>query len=182
MYYPLVDEGSTDEQFCDNTNTLTRYSDGEWVQMVAISVAWRTGWAQFFVNYTNQDGVSGRITPIVQQNTTSVNGSVVTHMPTGAANNCFTIPLQAWDSGVRSIESVTMVTTDVGLFSILLVKPLASFTWPQDLFSPAEVDFLTMSNTMVEIKPNAYLNAFIQPVASISGTTLTFAITTQWTS
>ena len=60
MYYPLIDEGTTDEQFMDNTNTLTRYTDGEGVQVMAISVAGRTGGQSFFINYTNPDIVTGK--------------------------------------------------------------------------------------------------------------------------
>lgn len=43
MYYPLIDEGTTDEQFMINTTPLTRYTDGAGVQIMAVSVAGRTG-------------------------------------------------------------------------------------------------------------------------------------------
>ena len=39
MYYPLIDEGTTDEQFMINTATLPRYETGDGVQMMAVSVA-----------------------------------------------------------------------------------------------------------------------------------------------
>ena len=39
MYYPLIDEGTTDEQFMVNNATLPRYTDGDGVQRMAVSVA-----------------------------------------------------------------------------------------------------------------------------------------------
>ena len=47
LFYPFVDEGSTDEQLMDNTTTLPRYTDGEGVQVMAVSVAGRTGGVWF---------------------------------------------------------------------------------------------------------------------------------------
>jgi len=170
MYYPLVDDGTTDEQVMDNTATLTRYTDGDGVQVMAVSVAGRTGGQDFFINYTNSEGIAGRISKTVRQNNSAALGVVVTSalLSAGNTNPCLFIPLQEGDTGVRSIESVTMLGADVGLFSLVMVKPLAT-TVLLDVNAPAERDFLIESGNLPEIKDDAYLNLVCIPNASLSG-------------
>lgn len=179
MYYPLIDEGTTDEQFMDNTNTLTRYTDGEGVQVMAISVAGRTGGQSFFINYTNQDGVSGRISKNVIENTSAALGVVVTSATATNANSCLFIPLQDGDTGVRSIESVTMLGTDVGLFSLVLVKPLVS-TVLLEQTAPVKKDYLTQSSNLPEIKPDAFLNLVCLPNGALNATGILIDMKVVW--
>ena len=47
LYYPSCDDSTTDPQTMDNSVTLPRYTDGKGVQMLAVSVAGRTGGQQF---------------------------------------------------------------------------------------------------------------------------------------
>jgi len=96
MYYPLVDDGTTDEQVMDNTATLTRYTDGDGVQVMAVSVAGRTGGQDFFINYTNSEGIAGRISKTVRQNNSAALGVVVTSalLSAGNTNPCLFIHLQ----------------------------------------------------------------------------------------
>lgn len=61
-FYPFIDESVLDEQFMDNTTPLPRYSDGVGVQIMPVVVAGQTGGQTFTVNYTNSEGVSGRVT------------------------------------------------------------------------------------------------------------------------
>lgn len=172
MYYPLIDEGTTDEQFMINTTPLTRYTDGAGVQIMAVSVAGRTGWQSFFVNYTNQDGVSGRISGTVIENTSAALGVVVTSATATNGNSCLFIPLQDWDTWVRSIESVTMLGTDVWLFSLVLVKPLATsvIRW---IDAPVEVTYINRQQ-IPEIKPDAFLNYVCLPNGALNATWLLF--------
>jgi hypothetical protein len=179
LYYPFIDEGTTDEQALDNTLGLTRYTDGEGVQIMAVSVAGRTGGQSFFVNYTNQDGVAGRISQTVIQNSVSVNGSIVTSdRAVNAARGPF-IPLQAGDTGVRSIESVTMLGADVGLFSLVLVKPLAQLSL-RGVDAPVEADYFMMFGQLPTIRDDAYLNFLACPSGSLAATALHGDITVVW--
>lgn len=125
LYYPSVDDSLLDEQLLDNTITLPRYTDGKGVQVIAVTVAGRTGGQSFYFTYTNSDGVSGRISQTVQQNAISAIGTITTSSLSTLlqSGNPF-IGLQSGDTGVRSIESVTMLGVDVGLFSLILVKPI----------------------------------------------------------
>lgn len=179
LYYPFIDEGTTDEQALDNTLGLTRYTDGEGVQIMAVSVAGRTGGQSFFVNYTNQDGVSGRISQTVIQNAVSVNGSIVTSDRAVANARGPFIPLQAGDTGVRSIESVTMLGADVGLFSLVLVKPLAQLSL-RGIDAPVEADYFTMFGQLPTIEDDAYLNFLACPSGSLAATALHGDLTVVW--
>lgn len=171
LYYPFIDEGSTDEQLLDNTATLPRYTDGAGVQVMAVSVAGRTGGQSFFINYTNQAGVSGRISQTVIQNAVSVNGSIVTSdRAVNAARGPF-IPLQAGDTGVQSIQSVTMLGADVGLFALVLVKPLAQLSL-RGIDAPVEVNYLTDFGQAPRIVDDAYLNFIVCPSGSLAATAL----------
>jgi hypothetical protein len=179
LYYPFIDEGSTDEQALDNTATLPRYTDGAGVQVMAVSVAGRTGGQSFSINYTNSDGVSGRVSQTVIQNSVSVNGSIVTSDRASANARGPFIPLQAGDTGVRSIESVTMNGADVGLFSLVLVKPLAQLSL-RGIDAPVEVNYLTDFGQLPRIEDDAYLNFICCPSGSLAATALHGDISVVW--
>lgn len=172
LYYPSIDDSLTDEQILDNTVTLPRYTDGKGVQVIAVSVAGRTGGQSFFFTYTNSDGVSGRTSQIVQENAIAAIGTIVTSSLStlSQSGNPF-IGLQSGDSGVRSIESVTMLGVDVGLFSLILVKPLAR-TMIREQTAPVEKDYLIESSDLPIIEDDAYLSWLTCPNGSLNAVTL----------
>ena len=181
-FYGFVDESVLDEQVMDNTQGLARYADGFGVQLMPVVVAGHTGGQPFTVKYTNQDGVSGRITQSVTMGTQITNGTILHSRGSGAAyeNNGPFIPLQQGDTGVRLVESVTIGGIgDVGLFALVLVKPLATFS----LFgadSATEVDYLTDMASLPEIKDDAYLNIIALPNATLAGAPIIGIIETAW--
>ena len=71
-----------------------------------------TGIPSFAITYTNQDGVAGRTTGVV---------SAVVAL---TARRMFEMPLQAGDTGVQKIESVTATVATVGSFNVLVIRPL----------------------------------------------------------
>lgn len=178
-YYPFIDEGSTDEQFVDNTNPMNRYIDGAWVQIMWVSVAARTGWARFQVKYTNQDWVEWRITPIHITTIASANGTILTSsrnwVTTGNQTSTF-LTLEWLDTWVRKIESVTMIDPDVWLFSLVLVKPLMNtcIVW---IDAPVEVDYIRDRSTLIEIKPDAFLWFITAPLGSLSWVSILWDLT-----
>jgi hypothetical protein len=181
-FYPFIDESILDEQFMDNTAPLPRYADGRGVQLMPITVAGHTGGQPFTVHYTNQDGVSGRTTEVATMSTQFVNGTILHSQQAGAAyvNNGPFLTLQRGDNGVRSVESVTVGGIgDVGLFSLVLVKPLASFS----LFgidAPTETDYLLDGSSLPEILDDAYLNFIALPNGTLSGAPIHGIIETTW--
>lgn len=121
LYYPFIDTDAIgEEQLLDNTVTLPRYSSG---QVVAVAQSAASTLGQFTFSYTNQDGVAGRVSQVNFTFAVAGGGQVVNASGAGASFNPFCY-LQAGDSGVRSIESVTMSAAGGGLMCLVIVKPL----------------------------------------------------------
>lgn len=181
LYYPFVDEGVTDPQALTNSVGLPRYTDGQGVQVMAVSVAGRTGGQTFQITYTNQSNVSGRTSVVVLQNSAAANGSIVTTQTAVNGSAGPFLPLQAGDTGVRSIQSVQMISgSDVGLFALVLVKPLLT-TLIRGIDAPVEVDPALMQGLQLpEIKNDAYLNLLCLPNGSLSGSPIHGYLKTVW--
>lgn len=171
LYYPSIDDSTTDEQVLDNSVTLPRYTDGEGVQVIAVSVAGRTGGQSFYFTYTNSEGVSGRTSGTVIQNSATALGTIVTSATATNGNTSPFIPLQKGDTGVRSIDSVFMLGADVGLFTLILVKPLAS-TGIKEITAPYEKDYFLQDGIIPEIKDDAYLSWLCMPNGTLAATGL----------
>jgi len=180
LYYPSIDDSVLDEQVLDNTVTLPRYADGEGVQVIAVSVAGRTGGARFYFTYTNSDGVSGRVSQTCYQNSAAALGTL---QNSGANSNASAMPfigLQAGDTGVRSIDSVFMLDADVGLMTLILVKPLGTSVI-REITAPAEKDYFLESGTIPRIYDDAYLSFICLPQGTLAATALLGDIKTIFT-
>jgi hypothetical protein len=179
IFYPFIDESTTDPQTLVNSVALPRYTDGKGVLAMAISVAGRTGGQSFFYTYTNQDGVSGRVSPNIVENNATANGIIVSSATvTNGAFGPF-LPMQSGDTGIRSIESVTMNGADVGLFTIVLVKPLFQ-TQIRGVDAPVERDYFLQGAAMPQIQDNAYVNLICLPTGSLSGVSIFGDLKTVW--
>jgi len=183
MFYPFVDMGTADVQTMDNTQVLTRSTDGVGVRIMAVLVA-PHGLVgdSFTVTYTNSAGVAGRVTPAHTMSTAiAVNGTILTTQQTGQGRNGPFLTLQAGDVGVRSIESVQCAAgTDVGLFTLVLVKPLAELT-VREITAPTEKDFLLNSAAKLPVvDDDAYLNFIACPNGSLTGIPLLGDLTFLW--
>lgn len=180
LYYPTIEDGTTDPQVMDNTLALPRYTDGEGVQMMAVTIASRTGGQSFTVSYTNSDGTAGRTTPAVVQNAVAAPGTITTSA-TATANTSGGpfIPLQSGDSGVRSVESVTMSGSDTGFFALVLVKPIAQSVI-RGIDAPYEKDMLLMGSELERVQDDAFLTLLAMPNGSLSSLAVRGAIRTIW--
>lgn len=179
LYYPTIEDGTTDPQVMDNTQALPRWSDGSGVQMIAVTISSRTGGQTFSVNYTNSDGVAGRVTPAVTQNAVTSPGSITTSaLAVSGSANPF-IPLQAGDSGVRSVESVTMNGVDTGFFALVLVKPLL-YTTAQNVIVPYEKDLLIMQSELPVIEDDAFVSFLLSCVGTSSAVSLRGSMKVIW--
>jgi len=184
-YYPFVDMADTVTM--SGSTTLPRYTDGEGLQIMAVEVAAQIGGvASFYVTYTNQDGVPGRTSATCFCNTQVVNGTIINSAanPTATYPSGPFVPLQAGDTGVRSIESVVWLTSDVGLVSMVLAKPLATIALEpisNSIFSPKEVDFAYSNAGKLPVIPDdAYLNLICLPTGTLSGGQLYGTIEVIW--
>jgi hypothetical protein len=181
-FYGFIDESVLDPQPLDNTTPLPRHADGRGVQLMPVTVAGHTGGQPFTVSYTNQDGVSGRTTQSVTMSTQFVNGTILHSQQSGAAyeNNGPFLPLQRGDSGVRSVESVTIGGVgDVGLFALVMVKPLASIAL-RGIDAPTEIDYLTDMASIPEIEDDAYLNFISLPNGTLANAPIIGLLETTW--
>jgi hypothetical protein len=101
------------------TTALTRYTSGQGV-MIGLSIYSQIGSSTTSVSasYTNQAGTSGRTTPSVEFGGTGFR----------EANRLILLPLQAGDTGVRAVASVTVAanTGSAGNFGVVLFRPLAA--------------------------------------------------------
>jgi hypothetical protein len=169
-FYGFIDESVTDEQMLDNTLSPTRYMDGRGVQLMPIVVAGQSGGQPFTVKYTNQDGVPGRVTNSVIMSTQAVNGTVLHSRESGTGSGGPFLRLQSGDSGVQSVQSVTIGGAgDVGLFALVMVKPLATLDI-RGIDAPTEIDYMTDCGCSIpEIQDDAYLNFTVLPVGTLAG-------------
>lgn len=167
MFYPLIDGDSIDTQTLDNTEILTRYTNGLGVQCMAVVSVPVTSNGTVTVNYTNSDGVANRtstFTLLASSNvgviTSSANTSAV------AASKTPFIPLASGDNGIQSIQSVTNSTGMGGFYTLVLVKPITNLQ-------------LREKNTTIEkynllengILPRIYNDAYLNYIYITNGTT-----------
>jgi hypothetical protein len=181
LYYPFVDTGTNDEQILTNSVTLPRFTDGSGVQIMAVSVAGSVGLQPTFtVNYTNSQGVSGRTSRLHTLSTNTFNGAIMSNSVAGAVSAMPFLGLQSGDTGVRSIESVTFVTgTDVGLLSLVLVKPLMTGVILEQT-APSEKVCQPNDSMMPQIYDDAFLGLLTLPNGSLSGVAFHGEIETIW--
>jgi hypothetical protein len=134
------------------TTALTRYTNGEGVMGAIIihSVIGTTA-TTFTVSYTNSAGVSGRTSTPTQIGAGSFR-EIMVLLP---------IPLKAGDTGIQSIESVTLAGTtgSAGNFGVCLYKPLAMLSM-ESTTAESLLDMVSTGGVIgqfAEINPDACL-------------------------
>lgn len=164
FYYPFIDTGSTDEQFLDNTASLTRYTSGQGVSVMAVQMAGLLGSGNptFRFTYTNQNGEL-KTSPRQTCGSATLVGCLATANGggfSGAASNYPFLSLSPGDTGLRSIQSVTFDSPDIGLLAFVLVKPLEQIIL-REVGSAGErtpvIDFFDLP----VIADNAYLSILL---------------------
>lgn len=166
LYYPAIDGDSTDTQTLVNSVAYSRYS-GENVRAYLVAQGSYTGGNNFFITYTNQDGVTGRTSGVCRLNTAGTYGTLGT-AGVGVGNFGWAIPLQQGDNGIRSVESVTFLQAGGGIFALVLVYPLGMH-YVLEANVPNEKDFfLATGFAMPEVKPGAFLSFLGCPTGSLA--------------
>lgn len=124
LYYPFIDTDAVGEQQdMINDVAIPRYGSG---RVVAVGQSASSTNGTFTFGYTNQDGVSGRVS---QPNNTFIiagGGQVVASSVGSAASFHPYCALQAGDSEAKSIEWVNFSAGGGGLMALVIVKPLLS--------------------------------------------------------
>jgi hypothetical protein len=172
-YYPLLDGDSTDEQFCDNTQTLPRYTDGVGVSLVIvnhIAPALQNGVA--IIKYINTNDVEQTITVDVPNNGQNLVCSGCRDTA-GATSSTFNVPLGSGAKGIKSIVSIQYTTAPGGLHCAYLIKPLGSMVTGDNQVC-AEKSFIT---NKAFAPPRIYDGAWINwlDMIALNGTARTVA-------
>lgn len=119
------------------THTLTcrlpRYSDGAGVQAMFFNpaaTALGAGTPNLTLGYTNQSGTASRATPTSPSAPIGKTGATNSHIlysgATGAGKYGPMLPLQAGDSGIRTVQTIQNSTSYVsGSYTVGLFQPLA---------------------------------------------------------
>ena len=188
--YPYIDAGSAASQTLDNTNTLPRYTDGKGVRGYFVSRG--TGYANnatgigagahnLLMNYTNDQGTSGRQMPFNVAGTVSALQGQIGHSGI-AAGNYFPLPLANNDNGIRSVQSVQLsaLAGAASYYDLVLYKELAMIPIPAaNVYY--ERDFVNMIPSLEQVNDGAKLGLiFIAGAATAAATTFLGHIETVW--
>jgi len=184
FYYPFIDTGTTDEQFLDNTASLTRYTSGQGVSVMAVQMAGLLGSGNptFQFTYINQNGEL-KTSPRQTCGTAILVGNLATANAgsfSGTASNYPFLILCPEDTGIRSVQSVTFDSPDIGLLAFVLVKPIEQIAL-REVSSTAErtpvIDFFDLP----VIADNAYLSILMNSgLSNISNGSYIGTIQTVW--
>ena len=167
-YYPFINLNAGTQTFT-NTAMVNRTTNGRGIQLMCVLIGANTGVAnQFYVTYTNSNGVANRQTIPTTIGAQTVPGTL---MNTGSAvSRCAGpfLPLQYGDKGVQSVQSITLLGTDIGQFALVLVNPIENIT-VRTIDAVAErnpvIDFVDMPI----IADDAAINLICLPNGSLSG-------------
>lgn len=122
LYYPFIDTDAVGEQQdLVNAVQIPRYTSG---RVIAVGQSAASTNGQFTFSYTNQDGVAGRTSQNHFTFAIAGGGQVVASSTGSATSYLPYLNLQAGDSEVRSIESVTFTAGGGGLMALVIVKPI----------------------------------------------------------
>lgn len=127
LYYPGINMNSAAVQTLDNTTALTRYTTGAGLRaaLVIRTTAGATA-HNVAISYTNQAGTTGKTLPVTVACTASAITPHITHSGTAANNYGPFLPLASGDTGVRSVQSVTLSAASLaGTAALCLYRPLA---------------------------------------------------------
>lgn len=123
------------------------------------------------ISYTNQAGVAGRTMPVtVSALTASIAGHII-HSDPSANKYAPFLPLQAGDTGIRSIQTITLsATMTSGTLAIVLCKPIQSI--PITIASVAsERNLMNQLPSLPKIEDDACLSFLQFAGAATAGNT-----------
>jgi len=180
MCYPFIEQNDGTSPAFTNSVGLPRYVGGAGVQMIAVLQNAQVGGTSFFVTYTNSAGVAGRVSQTVICNSQAVPGTLINTSQAAVTGRGPFLPLQAGDSGVQSIQSVTFTGSDIGLFALVLVKPLLSHQ-VYDTTAPSEFEAVVQrGGDLPVLQDDAFLGMLVLPSGTLSGSAIFGHIETFW--
>lgn len=124
-YYPGISLNVATAQTLTGTPTL-RYANGAGVKAYfVVTTASGATAHNIAMSYTDQSGNAGNTMPVTVSCTASAITSHITHSGTAASNYGPFLPLAAGDSGIRSVQTVTIsAASGSGAGALVLARPL----------------------------------------------------------
>jgi len=178
-YYPGINMNLATAQTLTGTPSM-RYSNGV---RAALAIRTSSGATAHNLNisYTNQSGAAGKTLPGTVACTVSAITPHICHTGTAANNFGPELPLATGDTGIQSVQSVTLSAASLaGTGVLLLYKPLA--TIPLSIASlMTEKDFWNQLPSAPQIKDGACLGFILGAGAAVAAsTTFSGALETVW--
>lgn len=171
-YYPGISMASASAQTLTGTPSM-RYSNGVRAALAIRTTSGATA-HNLQLSYTNQSGTAGRTLPGTVACTVSAITPHICHSGTAANNFGPELPLATGDTGIQSVQSLTLsASSTAGTAVLLLYKPLA--TIPLSIVSlMTEKDFWNQLPSAPQIKDDACLGFILGTGAAVAAST-TFA-------
>lgn len=190
LYYPFIDmDAAGEEQVMLNSVACPRYSEGGYIMIVAQAPT--VGGGQFNINYTNQDGVAGKISTGIFCAAAQPAGALMSAIGAAGATAPF-CPLAPGDRYAKSIESLTVTVANGGLACAVIVRPIEvsyigeecrrTTTGTIESFGAAvELERMRQKVGRSEIKRGAFLNFIgLGAAGSLASSQLVGTIETLW--
>lgn len=156
-YYPGISMNVATAQTLTGTPTL-RYSNGVGVRaFLVITTASGATAHNVAMSYTNQAATSGRALPVTVACTASAIVGHITHSGTAANNYGPFLPLASGDTGIQSVQTVTIsAASGSGAAALVLARPLLSIPLVAASIA-SERDFLNQLPSLPQIQDGACL-------------------------
>lgn len=128
LYYPGISLNSATAQTLTNSTTLTRYTTGAGLRAFFTTTTASGATAHnIAMSYTDQGNTASNSLPVTVACTASAIVGHITHSGTAANNYGPFLPLASGDTGIRSVQSVTIsAASGSGAGALVLAKPLLS--------------------------------------------------------
>jgi len=184
LYYPFVD-GDGAGQAMTQLAVLDRYN-GEGCRVMVVSQGAGVSTSTVDMTYTNSAGVPGRVSTATL-NFVAAPGSLASCTPSGTAYAfpCGPfMPLQHGDTGIRSIETINVLSSAGGIAAFVIVRPLVTLggfeARVSGIAAPIEVDTLIDRGQLQKIENGAYLALLARGTTAGTPAITSAEITTIW--
>lgn len=187
LFYPFADgDGGEQNTLAGVDPAVDRYDGGEGCRIMVVSQGAGIGTSNVDVTYTNSEGVAGRVVTATL-NFAATPGSLVSCCPVGSAYAypCGPyLPLQNGDTGVRSIETINVLSGAGGIAAFVICRPLATVGTAEALTlgiaAPCEVDLLIDRGHLERLDNGAYLAVLARGTTAGTPAITSAEITTIW--
>lgn len=171
LYYPGISSTSAALQTLTNGSSLTRYTNGVGLRhFLVTTTASGANTPTVAMSYTRQD-TGGTDTGRSLGATTSLTASAILghmgHTGTAANNRGPFLPFQSTDTGIRSVQTVTVTTphASTGAMALVICKPIDIIPLGAANVSTV-IDYLTQSPSLPRIVDGACLSLLYQPAGA----------------